>query len=56
MASNMYKKVLGVPKQVTQVTVNTVTDAVKTTMQVPQKTVNWVKQKSCGVCGKNTPK
>lgn len=56
MASNFYNKVIGVPKQLTQVTFNTMTDVVKTTTQVPQKTVDWVKQKTCGTCGKNLPK
>ena len=44
MADQFYKKVLDLPKQVTQTTFNTMTGVVKTTMQVPQQTVNWVKQ------------
>ena len=56
MAYQFYKKVLDLPKQVTQTTFNTMTGVVKTTMQVPQQTVNWVKQKTCGNCGKNMPK
>lgn len=56
MGNNFYNKMLNVPKQITQITYNTVTGAVKTTAQAPQKTVEWVKQKTCGTCGKNTPK
>lgn len=56
MNNNLYDKMIHVPKQMTQATFHAVTGAVKTTVQVPQKTVEWVKQKTCGTCGKNSYK